>query len=189
MSETDRERWNAKYADKQVASVVQPNRWLVENLASLPRGAALDLACGLGHNAAWLALQGFQAEGWDVSTVGLRLAEQLAEANQAEVSWRECDLETVAWPRETFDVIVCSSYYLPPSSRNGIVAALKSGGMLVYETFTRDHVQQPGSHCRNPAYMLEPNEPLRWFDGLRIRRYRDAVIGGKAVASLLAEKT
>lgn len=56
---------------------------------------ALDIACGLGHNAIWLAQQGWQADAVDVSTTGLELARQSADANKVHVSWIEADLDNL----------------------------------------------------------------------------------------------
>src|SRR5690242_6587484 len=52
---SDRDRWDAKYAAKPVPERLAPDAWLIEQVGRLRPGRALELACGLGHNAIWLA--------------------------------------------------------------------------------------------------------------------------------------
>lgn len=188
MSEADRTRWDEKYAGREVSDTLQPHPWLVENAASLQPGRAVDLATGLGHNAVWLAQQGFDAAGWDVSPVGLKLAATLAEKFGVRVDWQTQDLDEAELPADTFDLIVCTTFYLPAHIRPQIAPALRPGGHFLYEAFCHDELDRPHSHCRNPQYMLAPNEPLSWLGNLRLRRYLDGVCSGRAVIRLLAEK-
>ena len=188
MGESDRERWDSKYAGKLLPDRLTPNAWLAENRHLLPSGRAIDLACGLGHNAIWLARQGWQVDAWDISGEGLKLAAALAELEGAAVQWSACDLEQQPLPVNAYDVIVTTYYWQRDGLIDGILAALKPGGMLVYETFTLDQLQQPGNHLRDDRFLLRPNELWERFSTLRVRKYRDGIFDGKAVASLLAEK-
>lgn len=78
LSEADRERWNGRYAAGEYGERRWPSDFLKESLDRLPRGRALDLACGLGRNARFLAENGWQVDAVDVSDVALRKAETLA---------------------------------------------------------------------------------------------------------------
>jgi SAM-dependent methyltransferase len=70
--------WDARYAGKNLVWEAEPNRWVVEVCAGLPPGRALDLACGEGRNALWLARQGWRVTGVDFSRVALERAGDLA---------------------------------------------------------------------------------------------------------------
>jgi SAM-dependent methyltransferase len=91
------------------------------------------------------------------------------------------------FPRPPYDVICCF-YFLQRGLLEPIVGALAPGGLLFYETFTRDHVEVVGGQIPE-RFLLEHNELLHAFDALRILHYREAIIGTqrrRAVASLVA---
>jgi 2-polyprenyl-3-methyl-5-hydroxy-6-metoxy-1,4-benzoquinol methylase len=101
MSAHDRDRWNERHAKCEPLSIAQPDEWLVEALQLIEttcgttesRQRTLDVACGLGHNAIWLAQQGWRSDAVDISTHGLELARQCAAANDVDVCWIEADLD------------------------------------------------------------------------------------------------
>lgn len=99
------------------------------------------------------------------------------------------DVTTTAPPDPPYEVVV-NMNFLERSLFGTLSDALAPGGLLVFETFTRDHVDVLGR--RMPAaYLLEPNELLRAFGDLRVLRYREAVVDGepaRAVASLVARR-
>jgi tellurite methyltransferase len=182
----ERQRWNARYAAQAPIAAHPPNPFLQDHLALLPRGRALELAMGDGHNAVFLAQHGFRVSGIDISEVAVRRAMQLAQRTGVHIAAQVQDLTTIALPAESYEVIVCF-YYLLRDLFPQIIAALKPGGMVVYETYTQE--QALFGHPTNPAYLLQPNELLRAFKDLRVRVYREIVIAGpKAVASLIGEK-
>jgi 23S rRNA pseudouridine1911/1915/1917 synthase len=84
MSAEDRLRWDAKYATKPFPKQLAPDGWLQTLATPLPAGRALDLACGLGHNAIWLAQEGWHVDAVDVSPVGLGLAAELGNEGMRE---------------------------------------------------------------------------------------------------------
>ncbi len=92
------------------------------------------------------------------------------------------DLEQVTLPVRSFFLILCV-HYLQRSLFAQMEAALLSGGMLLFETFTREGAGGP----RNPEYLLAPGELRTAFPGLRIVFYRE-LRAGKGIASLIAQK-
>jgi SAM-dependent methyltransferase len=77
-SDPSRERWNRRWAgEERVHASTAPSRFVVAEVADLPPGAALDLACGAGRNAVWLAEQGWRVTAVDFSGVALRMARSL----------------------------------------------------------------------------------------------------------------
>ncbi|MGD8908141.1 MAG: methyltransferase domain-containing protein [Chromatiales bacterium] len=186
-----REKWDSRHGDlrkqPRVAEVLAQNRHLLP-----PKGCALELACGLGGNALLLAEQGLEVSAWDISPVAIRRLQEIALMRglnnlQAEVR----DIELVPPPSSSFDVIVVS-YYLEPALAPRIAAALKPGGLLFYQTFTR--IAVGGEGPSNPAFRLHDNELLQLFSGLRPRVYReenrlgDLTRGTRDLAMLVAER-
>jgi tellurite methyltransferase len=190
-----REKWNDRYARMSTAFPDAPAEWLVEHRCLLDRSAdgrrALDLACGDGRNARFLAELGFQVDALDISDVVVDRLAAAALARDLTVSARVADLEHAAdLPTEHYDVIV-NFNYLQRNLFDRLARALRPGGLLLFETFGRAHVDELGNDF--PAeFVLGDNELLRAFPGLRVLHYREGVAerSGKprGVASLVAEK-
>ncbi len=184
-AEHDQIRWDKKYATKQYLFGREAIPFLQNYVGLLPKGSALDLAMGEGRNGVFLATQGFQVTGVDISKEGLKKAETLAAQQGTTITTVVADLETYDIPPDTFNVIICT-YYLQRDLFPKIAAALKPGGMALIETYTMDHLQyRPGF---NKAYLLEPNELLSLLPGLRVVRYQEVDTGQAAYASILAQK-
>jgi 2-polyprenyl-3-methyl-5-hydroxy-6-metoxy-1,4-benzoquinol methylase len=184
---TDRERWNAKYAVSDANEELCPNHWLVRHVP-VRQGRALDLACGLGHDAVWLATRGWNVTAIDVSDVALARAAELASHQDVTIDWRREDLTAISLPPAAFDLVVVFQFLQRRHLPVQIVQTLAPGGVLVYETFTNDQLHVSGNHLKNPDYLLRPNELLDLFRPLRVRHYCDVRLEGKAVARLVADK-
>ncbi len=78
MSEADRAKWDARYAAGAFSSRPHPSEFLRANLALCPAGRALDIACGAGRNALFLARQGWSVDAIDISQAGLDRARSAA---------------------------------------------------------------------------------------------------------------
>jgi 2-polyprenyl-3-methyl-5-hydroxy-6-metoxy-1,4-benzoquinol methylase len=78
----DRDQWDERYGGGELVWTSTANEFLVSEVADLPAGRAVDLACGEGRNAVWLAERGWKVTGVDFSPVGLAKAQRLAEARQ-----------------------------------------------------------------------------------------------------------
>jgi SAM-dependent methyltransferase len=168
-----------------------PATWLTSHRHLLPAsGDALDLACGRGRNALWLAQQGFRVQAIDRDDVALAALRDEAAARGLPIETRVCDLESgepVLAPR-TFDVIVVVHYLHRPLIPH-LMAALRPGGVLVYETFTA--AQALRGKPSNPAFLLQPGElvarvtaqwfPERWLTERRLTEWQP----GQAIAAPL----
>jgi 2-polyprenyl-3-methyl-5-hydroxy-6-metoxy-1,4-benzoquinol methylase len=167
---------------------IQPAQFLTENIDLLPVGRALDIAMGSGRNAIYLAGMGFRVEGIDISSEAvqntLNSAREAGVTIQAEV----VDLQgSYHIKKEYYDVIICFNY-LQRSLISSIKDGLRSGGVVVYETFIIDQAQLFGKPS-NPDYLLKHNELLDMFREFRCLRYREGVIGNRtALAGIVAQK-
>lgn len=186
------QKWNKRY-QADVVVYPEPARVLTQNQHLLPRqGRALDLACGLGANALLLARLGLQAHAWDISNEALVKLSAEAQRRQLEMLTEQRDV-TIAPPgANTFDVIVIS-HFLERQICPDIANAVKPNGLVFYQTYCRDKVDNKGP--QNPEFLLADNELLQLFDGLKIRVYREESLvgdtghGWRNQAMLVAQKS
>ncbi len=166
---------------------LEPARFLVEYVSLLPKGRVLDIAMGSGRNAIYLAGMGFAVEGVDISPEAVTNVQEMARKAGVTITARLADLEgDYRIDKAAYDLVIVFNYLqrsLIPQIKDG----LRTGGMVVYETFIVDQVQF--GKPKNPDYLLRHNELLEMFRDFRCLRYREGVIDNqRAVASIVAEK-
>ena len=175
MSEDDQIRWDRQHAETQRRE--QPAlflRQVFENqYAKITVGRALDIACGSGRNALFLAEKGFEVTGIDISAVALARAEQRAKEKSLAILWRQADLENETIEAGGYDLIV-NIDYLQRSLLPAMKAALKTGGCIIFDTYLTD--QQAIGQPKNPDYLLRHNELLDSFRDFRVLHYREGRI-------------
>ena len=152
---TDRARWEARYATRADAPATAPSRLLVENRERLPTGRALEVACGDGRNALWIARQGLTVDAIDIASAGLLRLAAAARSEHLAVQPIQADLEQFPLPDSRYAVVV-NIRYLQRSLFPALRHAVQPGGVVVFETFLRDQAQF--GHPRNPAFLLAPGE-------------------------------
>ncbi|MGQ3685754.1 MAG: class I SAM-dependent methyltransferase [Candidatus Loosdrechtia sp.] len=186
--EQDRLFWNERYNVETYVYQKEPADFLREHVDILPKGKALDIAMGEGRNAVFLAKNGFEVEGCDISEVAISKAYKLAEENGVTIHAFTADLETYKLPENTYDVIICF-YYLQRDLIPQIKNALKPGGVVVYETYTLENLEHGFGGPKNREYLLGQNELLRFFIDFQVIFYREIIINNKkVVASIIARK-
>ena len=155
VAEADREKWDRRYADGTYRSRTYPSPFLVERLAELPKGRALDLACGAGRNALCLAEAGYEVEAVDISGVAIERARDAARDRGLDVDWRVEDLDDFTPPPGRFDLITVIRY---PNREmmERLPEALAEGGMLLVEHHILTSAPVGGPASR--AFRLAPNE-------------------------------
>jgi tellurite methyltransferase len=189
MSQSDLERWNAKYAGKSVPDGVFPDEWLTRHVAGLVPRDAIELACGLGHNAIWLAQRGWNVDAVDVSPVGLKLAAELAHrAGCSTVNWIAADLDTFEPCRERCDLIVVFRFLDRVHLPQWIATSLRPGGILIYETFSRRQMSRPDNHLKSADFTLAPGELPTLFPELTVIAFEETDLPDRCVARLVARK-
>ncbi len=179
--------WDRKYSEGEYLSERNPSRLLSEFLPSIPVGRALDIACGEGRNAIYLARHGFEVDAIDISEVAINRGR--GAAGDMRINFIATDLEGFKIPANTYDLII-NFNYLQRSLVQEIKKGLKGGGHIIFETYTLE--QQKFGPPRNPDFLLGPNELLRLFNDFHIVYYREGVVKEgerkKAVASLIGKK-
>jgi tellurite methyltransferase len=168
----DQVRWDRQH--EQSHGLKKPAAFLQEIFESnhwhIPSGRALDIACGSGRNALFLAEKGFEVTAVDISPVGLAHGAQLASERALSITWQQADLESIQLPAVAYDLIV-NINYLQRSLMPQFKSALKRGGFVIFETYLID--QQTIGHPKNPNYLLVHNELLDLFRDFRILHYRE----------------
>lgn len=190
-ADEDRVRWDERFSRSSFERDVRPADYLEDNLALLrrlvPRRArVLDIAAGEGRNAVYLAEQGMRVDAVDISPVGLAKAKRLAMARGVDIETIEADLESWDMPENQYDLVI-NVEYLQRSLFPAMVRALRPGGVILFETYTVDHAGTKG-HPMKREYLLERNELLRAFAGLRVYHYEEIPGKDGAVARLIAVK-
>ena len=171
------------------AEALAPSSWLVENADLLPRsGRVLDVACGKGRHALWMAGRGYEVQAIDRSPEAIEVLTVIARESNLTIRATVIDLETDPPPDfgpSEFDVILGFNYLhrpLMPVLRR----ALKPGGRIFYETFTTRQAER--GHPRNPAFLLTDGELATLMAPLAVLRSREGEFDGRFVASIVAER-
>lgn len=169
-----RERWDSRYRDAGAPHA--PAKVLLDNTHLLPRaGTALDLACGLGGNALFLAARGLKTYAWDISPVAVEKLNALAQKDGLAVIAEVKDALRDPIPPARFDVVVVA-HYLERALTQPLIQALRPGGLLFYQTFTRTAVGNAGPE--KDEWRLADGELLTMFAPLRPLVYREEGLVG-----------
>jgi SAM-dependent methyltransferase len=129
------EQWDERYSAPELVWSAEPNRFLVAEVEELAPGRALDIACGEGRNAVWLAARGWEVAGVDFSPVAIEKARRLAEQHGVDVGWEVADITSWQPPDGSFDLVIVFYLHLPPDSMGAVLRhaqdALAPGGTLL----------------------------------------------------------
>ncbi|WP_020388280.1 class I SAM-dependent methyltransferase [Kribbella catacumbae] len=186
------EYWNARYSESSQIWSGKPNVELVDEVEGLIPGSALDLGCGEGADAIWLAQQGWQVTGVDISSVALSRAAQHAEdAGVADrIDWQQHELGK-SFPDGTFDLVSAQFLHsLAELPRETILRAaaesVAPGGILLIEGHlgfpdVEKHADHPDIHFPTPAEVIADVglEDGRWEILVAREHERKQVIDGK----------
>ena len=154
------------------------------------RGPVLDLACGKGHNGVFLASMGLQVVLADVSEEALDQARLLAQKNKAAARIWQVDLEEEGsnpLSQDTYGAVLVFRYLhrpLMPCIRKALVL----GGVLLYETYTKD--QPRFGRPKNPDHLLNTGELLDWFKEWKVLHYFEGIKGSpdRSIAQIVCVK-
>jgi len=193
----DAERWDARYASTDLVWSAGPNVFVEEELSYLPPGRALDLACGEGRNALWLAQRGWDVTAVDFSKVAIekgRNVERMRRTSGAGVAstfgyirWKVADATTFTSDRE-FDVVVMCYVQLPEEARRAAVQhgfrTLRRGGVFLLVAHDSTNLTEGTGGPQDPAMLYSAEDVLADLEGesfsvSRAKRVRRTVPGDK----------
>lgn len=164
MPRDDRKHWDSKYAAGNPNPTFDPDPLLVQFSHLLnDRGWALDLACGVAHNALFLARRGYDVVAVDTSLTALRYARDAVHRAGLPVHLVAADVDDFVLPAATFAVVIVFRF-LNRALVPHIKQSLAPGGLLIYQTFNTNHLRVAPQMRRE--YVLEPGELKRLLSGL-----------------------
>ncbi len=163
--------WDSRYQTDEYVFGTAPNVFVERVIHQLPKGGkALDLATGEGRNGIYLAEHGFDAEGVDMSAVGLEKAAKLAKAKGVNFTTRLEDITSMEMPAEHYAVI-CSVFchFVEPvrtEFNQKIVEALEPGGMFIGVFYHPNQISHGTGGPRNPDMLGTLEQMQTSFTGL-----------------------
>ena len=157
----DSAHWDRRYGGADYVWKTEPNRFLPPEVDGLVPGTALDVACGEGRYAVWLATQGWNVTGVDFSEVGLSKAAQLAASADVSVEWVHADV--TSWDAsELFDLVVVFYLQLPRAQRREAFArawrALAPGGTLLVVGHDLSNLSDGHGGPQDAAVLYTPDD-------------------------------
>src|SRR3990167_7219101 len=180
----DKQRWNERYLDNPMPQSVSP--LLEKYIEHAKVGQAIDIACGTGRNTHYLSDLGYIVDAVDISDYAVERVRDSATIKKIDT-----DLYKYNLTPNKYDLIV-NINYLNRRLVSQMKEALKSGGVLMFETFIVAHgdFHLPTT---NLDYLLRKNELLHSFIGLDVIYYEERVdtnLRGERikVASIVAKK-
>jgi SAM-dependent methyltransferase len=171
----DAREWDRRWEERLLhAHAAEPSSVVAEALAAELPGRALDLGCGAGRNAVWLAEKRWVVTAVDFSAEALRQARGHAQAAGVDVDWVEADIVEYEPAREAFDLVLVAYIHLPAAERRALLAhastALVPGGtlLLVGHDLTNLETGAPGPS--SPAVLYTPDDVVPELVGLAVER-------------------
>ncbi|GAB3686598.1 class I SAM-dependent methyltransferase [Actinocorallia lasiicapitis] len=166
----DAETWDRKYAAQDLLWSVEPNRFVERELSGLPPGRALDLACGEGRNALWLAAQGWTVTAADFAPVAVGRGRELDRAGR--VSWQVADL--TGWKFPEADLVLIAYLHLPVAQMAAVLrkaaGAVASGGTFLFVGHDRRNLTEGVGGPQDPAILHSPDAVAAELPGLTVVR-------------------
>lgn len=166
------ETWDERYRATDLLWGAGPNRRFAAEVAGLAPGHALDVGCGEGRNAIWLAEQGWRVTAVDFSPVALERAARLAADRGVDVAFEQHDLR--AWqPRgDAFDLVAIIYLHLPSNDLRRVheaaTRAVAPGGTLLVIGHDVRNLRDGHGGPQDPDRLLDPSAVATHLPGLRI---------------------
>lgn len=158
----DRDDWNTRYAGPELVWGAGPNRFVAEELEGLVSGRGLDLACGEGRNAIWLAERGWTVTAVDWSGVAIERGRELAAARGVTVEWVVADVLEWEPPGRAFELVLLAYLQLPEPQRSAVLhaaaSAVAAGGVLLAVAHDRSNLEGGHGGPQHPAVLATPEE-------------------------------
>jgi 2-polyprenyl-3-methyl-5-hydroxy-6-metoxy-1,4-benzoquinol methylase len=174
VTEADRIKWNKRYRAKSGEELSPPSEFIQRWIDRCPAGRALDVACGRGRNALFLAASGYEVDAVDISEEALSNARRTAQESGLELNWIVHDLDEPFCPDSPYDLIVMVHYVNLPLIASLTRRLLKPGGILLCEQHLATDSEVAGPS--NPAFRLEPQQLRAAARGLKILELKECLL-------------
>jgi SAM-dependent methyltransferase len=197
----NRDDWNRRYAGEELVWTAQANRFLVAEASALAPGRALDVACGEGRNAIWLAERGWRITGVDFSDIAIEKARGLAVARGVEGEWIAADLLDYRPEPLAFDLVLVFYLQLPAELRRPILraaaGAVAPGGTFLLVAHDSDNLSDGYGGPQDPRLLYTAADVVADLDGSgllveradRVERTVETADGERVALDALARLT
>ncbi|MEM1154268.1 MAG: methyltransferase domain-containing protein [Pseudomonadota bacterium] len=182
MTDLDRQKWNARYRDGAYQGKTHPSVLLESWIESAPMGHALDVACGAGRNAIYLATQSFTVDAIDISSAALDRGRVNAKALNDRISWIERDLDLPPVLDHLYQLVLLIHYVNLPLVK-ALVSQLDAAGLFICEQHLM--IDEDVAGPRTASFRVQPGELLTAAATLDVLHYSESVVtdpGGDKVA-------
>ncbi|MFB6216833.1 MAG: class I SAM-dependent methyltransferase, partial [Candidatus Aenigmatarchaeota archaeon] len=173
VSNEHRDKWNKRYREGGHHTKEDPSSLLKKWVPRLSPGRALDLGCGAGRNALFLASKGYDVDAIDYSEVALKIGRSRARERGLEVNWIHSDIEKHSFLEEVYDLINVSFFH-SLDSLPSVKKSLKDDGIFIYE----HHLSVKEDVDRGPKsaqVRFRPNELLDIFSDYQVLYYTEGI--------------
>ncbi|MGW0180992.1 class I SAM-dependent methyltransferase [Nocardia sp. NPDC003345] len=189
----DQQFWDDMYSGEEQKFSGLPNDALVTEVTGMTPGRVLDLGCGEGADAYWLAERGWQVTAVDISQVAL---DRAASPGHPDITWQRADITTDPLPASAFDLV--SAHYFPIERDNAhaavrvLIDAVAPGGTLLF--VGHDPTEFPphheNEHNFDPSAFYTPGEVRallgdEWTVEVDDRRDRNRPAAGHQIKDLV----
>jgi SAM-dependent methyltransferase len=165
----NREEWNQRWAEAGPAWTTRPNRFLVEEVEGMEPGRALDLACGEGRHAVWLAGLFWEVRAVDFSDVAIQKAQRLADKHQARVEWTVADLRDYMPEPQSADLVIVFYLQVEPGERRPILsnaaAAVAPRGTFLLVAHDTRNLEHGYGGPKTTRVLYTPDDVVADLDG------------------------
>lgn len=175
-----KDQWNARYVSEEYIYGIEPNAYLKEILPKHKPGKILFPAEGEGRNAVFAAGLGWQVEAFDQSEEGRRKAFQLAKEKGVIIQYHLASLEVWEPVPEAFDCVCLVFVHLVPGLRElvhqKVISALKPGGILIFEAFTKNQMPRTSGGPKNFDLLFNPEDIKSDFSIMEIIDFHETQV-------------
>ena len=172
----DASDWDERYAGSELVWSRGPNQLVAAECADLPPGRAVDLACGEGRNAIWLASRGWHVTAVDFSRVALDKGRWLAgdptdePTGDRSIDWVCAD--ATQWQGEGLDLAVVAYLQVPAEDRRAavrhVVESLRPGGTLLWVGHDTTNLTEGTGGPQDPRVLMTAEDLLADLDGIAV---------------------
>jgi SAM-dependent methyltransferase len=167
----DADQWNSRYAAEELWGV-DPNRFVAPLVSELSPGRALDVACGEGRNAIWLAMHGWQVTAVDFASVAIDRGRARAAEKGLAIEWVVADVVRWPMPAGAFDLVLLCYLQLPDEERQTVwshaAGALAPGGTLFVVGHDTRNVTDGVGGPKDPSVCYRASDVLAVVGDLEI---------------------